>query len=43
MDPKFDINYQHTIQYKLENKLVHLPTNLNLRQIANVFANIIQL
>ena len=43
MDPKFDINYHHTIQYKLDNKLVKLPIELTLQDIAKILANVFQL
>lgn len=43
MDPKFDISHIHTIQYKLDNKLLKLPADLTLQDTAQIFANITQL
>lgn len=43
MDPKFDICHEHTIDYKLANKLVRLPGELGLGEVAAVFANVLQL
>jgi len=43
MDPKFDINKENTIDFKVSNKLVRMPEELSLKDIALVFANIFQL